>query len=53
MQIFMDDLSTPEKNEWGDQSTSEILRQLIDDQGFYNLDKPGLPFILFFFTLLF
>ena len=41
LQIFIDDLSTPEKNEWGDQSTSEILRQLIDDEGFYNLDKPG------------
>lgn len=39
--IFIDDLSTPEKNEWGDQETSEILRQLIDDAGFYNLDKPG------------
>jgi len=41
MNIFIDDLSVPENNQWGDQETSEILRQLIEDEGFYNLDKPG------------
>ncbi len=52
MNIFIDDLSTPEKNEWGDQETSEILRQLIDDEGFYNLDKPGKKEVVVFYVFL-
>ncbi|KJP89460.1 hypothetical protein AK88_00903 [Plasmodium fragile] len=37
--IFIDDMSMPKINEWGDQSTLELLRQLIEFQGFYFLDK--------------
>jgi len=31
MTIFMDDLSMPEKNGWGDQPTLELVRQAILD----------------------
>uniref|UniRef100_A0A8C9GFK7 Dynein heavy chain n=1 Tax=Piliocolobus tephrosceles TaxID=591936 RepID=A0A8C9GFK7_9PRIM len=37
--IFIDDMSMAKINEWGDQSTLELLRQLIEFQGFYFLDK--------------
>lgn len=37
--VFMDDFSMPQINEWGDQITLEITRQLIDFRGFYFLDK--------------
>ncbi|MES1907830.1 MAG: hypothetical protein MHM6MM_000870 [Cercozoa sp. M6MM] len=39
MLCFLDDLSQPEVNVWGDQPTLEIVRQLISTKGFYFLDE--------------
>ena len=39
MVVFLDDLSMPELNEWGDQPTLEIVRQLIESGGMCFLDK--------------
>ena len=39
MTIFIDDLSMPEKNNWGDQTTLEFVRLLIEYSGFPFLDK--------------
>ena len=37
--VFIDDLSMPEINEWGDQPTVEIVRQIVETNGMAFLDK--------------
>lgn len=39
MTIFMDDLSMPEVNKWGDQPTLEMVRLVVEFGGFCFLDK--------------
>jgi dynein heavy chain len=37
--LFMDDLSMPALNAWGDQPTLEVVRQLVETRTLYFLDK--------------
>eukprot|EP00949_MAST-11_sp_MAST-11-sp1_P002825 g2825.t1 len=39
MVLFLDDISMPAVNEWGDQPTLECVRQLVADSNFCFLDK--------------
>ena len=39
--VLIDDVNVTCIGKWGDQPCSEFLRQLLSENGFYNIDKPG------------
>ena len=41
MTMFIDDLNMPEQNSWGDQCTNQLFRAMIENKGFYSLERPG------------
>jgi dynein heavy chain len=45
MTVFLDDVSMPFINTWGDQETLEIARQLVEYKGIYFLSKDEIGFL--------
>jgi len=39
--VFIDEVNIPRINEWNDQPTNELTRQIIEERGLYALNKPG------------